>query len=117
VPQLEERLAELNQDLDVPITINFNGCPNSCARVQVADIGLKGQLIDDNGTPVEGFQVHLGGSLGFDIGFGRKLRQHKIYASEASDYIERLVRNFIAGRTPGERFAEWAVRADDAELQ
>ncbi|EGD57033.1 nitrite/sulfite reductase [Gordonia neofelifaecis] len=117
VPELEQRLAELNEQLDVPITINFNGCPNSCARVQVADIGLKGQLIDDGGTPVEGFQVHLGGSLGFDIGFGRKLRQHKIYASDATEYIERLVRNFIAGRNPGERFAEWAVRADDAELQ
>ncbi|MEZ5209600.1 nitrite/sulfite reductase [Gordonia sp. (in: high G+C Gram-positive bacteria)] len=118
VPEMEQRLAELNEQLDVPITINFNGCPNSCARVQVADIGLKGQLIDDgDGHPVEGFQVHLGGSLGFDSGFGRKLRQHKIYADDSIDYIERLVRNFIAGRTEGERFAEWAARADDAELQ
>ncbi|GED98457.1 sulfite reductase [Gordonia crocea] len=118
VPILEERLAELNEQLDVPVTINFNGCPNSCARIQVADIGLKGQLIDDgDGHPIEGFQVHLGGSLGFDLGFGRKLRQHKIYAHEATDYIDRVVRNFIAGRNEGERFAEWAARADDAELQ
>ncbi|MCF8589466.1 nitrite/sulfite reductase [Gordonia sp. HY285] len=117
VPEMESRLAELNKDLDVPITINFNGCPNSCARVQVADIGLKGQLIDEGGTPVEGFQVHLGGSLGFDSGFGRKLRQHKIYASEATDYIERVVRNFVTDRNDGERFAEWAVRADDEKLR
>jgi len=118
VPEMERRLAELNDQLDVPITINFNGCPNSCARVQVADIGLKGQLIDNGeGHPVEGFQVHLGGALGFDSGFGRKLRQHKIYADDSIDYIERLVRNFIAGRAEGERFAQWAARADDAELQ
>ncbi|GAA3956693.1 nitrite/sulfite reductase [Gordonia caeni] len=118
VPEMEQRLAELNDQLDVPITINFNGCPNSCARVQVADIGLKGQLIaDEDGNSVEGFQVHLGGSLGFDTAFGRKLRQHKIYADEATEYIERLVRNFIAGRQDGERFAQWVVRADDAELQ
>ena len=118
VPEMESRLAELNEQLDVPITINFNGCPNSCARVQVADIGLKGQLINDaDGNAVEGFQVHLGGSLGFDSGFGRKLRQHKIVADDATTYIERLVRNFIDGRHEGERFAEWAVRADDAQLQ
>ncbi|MFC0315998.1 nitrite/sulfite reductase [Gordonia phosphorivorans] len=118
VPEMESRLAELNEQLDVPITINFNGCPNSCARVQVADIGLKGQLINDaDGNAVEGFQVHLGGSLGFDSGFGRKLRQHKIVADDATTYIERLVRNFIDGRHEGERFAEWAVRADDARLQ
>lgn len=118
VPILEERLAELNDQLDVPVTINFNGCPNSCARIQVADIGLKGQLIDDgDGHPIEGFQVHLGGSLGFDSTFGRKLRQHKIYAHEATDYIDRVVRNFISGRHEGERFAEWSVRADEEALR
>ncbi|MGC4932828.1 nitrite/sulfite reductase [Gordonia sp. DT30] len=118
VPLLEERMAQLNETLDVPVTINFNGCPNSCARVQVADIGLKGQLIDDgNGKPVEGFQVHLGGSLGEDSAFGRKLRQHKIYATEANEYIERIVRNFAEQRTNGERFAQWAVRADEEALR
>jgi sulfite reductase (ferredoxin) len=118
VPELEARLAELNSELDVPITLNFNGCPNSCARIQIADIGFKGMLVDDgDGKQIEGFQVHLGGSLGFDIGFGRKLRQHRILAHEATDYIERVVRNFIKNRDAGERFAEWTVRADEADLR
>jgi sulfite reductase (ferredoxin) len=47
-----------------PITVNVNGCPNACARTQVADIGLKGQLVMDEGNQVEGFQVHLGGGPG-----------------------------------------------------
>ncbi|WP_433756482.1 nitrite/sulfite reductase [Nocardia sp. CA-135398] len=118
VPELEERLADLNAQLDVPVTININGCPNSCARAQVADIGFKGQLIDDgSGNHVEGFQVHLGGSLGFDSAFGRKLRQHKVTTNELGDYIERVVRNFIKHREDGERFAQWAVRADEADLR
>ncbi|WP_084508505.1 nitrite/sulfite reductase [Nocardia pseudovaccinii] len=118
VPELEERLADLNAQLDVPVTININGCPNSCARAQVADIGFKGQLIDDGaGNHVEGFQVHLGGSLGFDSAFGRKLRQHKVTTNELGDYIERVVRNFIKHREDGERFAQWAVRADEADLR
>ena len=59
VAELERRFP----DLDVPITVNVNGCPNACARTQVADIGLKGQLVmDDDGNQVEGFQVHLGGA-------------------------------------------------------
>ncbi|MEU0504196.1 nitrite/sulfite reductase [Nocardia sp. NPDC005998] len=118
VPELEERLADLNAQLDVPVTININGCPNSCARAQIADIGFKGQLIDDGaGNHVEGFQVHLGGSLGFDSAFGRKLRQHKVTTDELGDYIERVVRNFIKHREDGERFAQWAVRADEADLR
>jgi len=120
VPELEERLEDLNAQLDVPITVNINGCPNSCARIQVADIGFKGQMIDsgeDGSDSVEGFQVHLGGSLGLDSGFGRKLRQHKVLSSELGDYIDRIVRNFVKQREQGERFATWALRADEAELR
>ncbi|PBC40342.1 sulfite reductase [Rhodococcus sp. ACPA4] len=118
VPELEERLADINSQLDVPITININGCPNSCARSQVADIGFKGQLVDDgDGNQVEGFQVHLGGSLGFDSAFGRKLRQHKVTSVEMGDYIDRVVRQFAKNRNEGERFAEWAVRADEGDLR
>src|SRR6202035_3384433 len=60
VPDLEKRLEDINAQLEVPITVNINGCPNSCARIQVADIGFKGQMVDDGDGPVEGFQVHLG---------------------------------------------------------
>jgi len=118
VPELEGRLADLNAALDVPVTININGCPNSCARIQVADIGFKGQVIEDgDGGSTEGFQVHLGGSLGLDSNFGRKLRQHKVTGAEVGDYIERVVRNFTEQREPGERFAQWAVRADEDQLR
>ena len=86
----------------------MNGCPNSCARIQVADIGLKGQLVlDADGNQVEGFQVHLGGGLGLDAGFGRKLRGHKVTADELPDYVERVVRRFADERRTGERFAQW----------
>jgi sulfite reductase (ferredoxin) len=118
VPALEKRLEDLNAQLDVPVTVHVNGCPNSCARIQIADIGFKGQMVDDGeGNPVEGFQVHLGGSLGLDSGFGRKLRQHKVVSTELDDYIERVVRNFTKHRNDGERFAAWAARADEGELR
>jgi sulfite reductase (ferredoxin) len=117
VPDLEKRLEDINARLDVPITVNLNGCPNSCARIQIADIGFKGQMVDDGDGPVEGFQVHLGGSLGLDSGFGRKLRQHKVLSDELGDYIERVVRNFVKQRGDGERFATWALRADEADLR
>ncbi|MDR3656253.1 MAG: nitrite/sulfite reductase [Mycobacterium sp.] len=117
-PELERRLADINSELDVPITVNINGCPNSCARIQIADIGFKGQMVDDgHGGSVEGFQVHLGGSLGLDSGFGRKLRQHKVTSEELGDYIDRVVRNFIKHRSEGERFAQWALRAGEDDLR
>jgi sulfite reductase (ferredoxin) len=114
VDELETRLG----DLDVPLTININGCPNACARTQTADIGLKGMIVTDaNGEQVEGFQVHLGGGLGLDAGFGRKVRGHKVTGDELADYVERVVRSYTANREPGERFATWVTRADELALR
>ena len=112
--ELDRRLGAL----DSPISVHINGCPNSCARIQVADVGLKGQLVlDQDGNQVEGFQVHLGGGLGLDAGFGRKLRGHKVTADQVTDYVERLARAYLADRDENERFAQWVARADEAVLQ
>ena len=111
----QDLYAELDRRLpgfDTPITINVNGCPNSCARFQLADIGLKGSIV--NGT--EGFQVHLGGSLGADPSFGRKLRGLKVTADELPDYVERLLTSYQADRSDGEQFAAWVRRADEGLL-
>ena len=117
IGELERRLP----DFDAPVTINVNGCPNSCARIQTADIGLKGSLVTGpDGQQVEGFQVHLGGSLnggdGSGSGFGRKLRGLKATAEELPDYVERVLRRFDAAREPGESFAAWTARASEDEL-
>jgi sulfite reductase (ferredoxin) len=113
IEDLERRVPEF----DEPITINVNGCPNSCARIQVADIGLKGLLVtNDEGRQVEGFQVHLGGSLGMEPGFGRKVRGLKVTSAGLTDYIERVLRNFLRDREDGERFAQWVARADEGVL-
>ncbi|MBP2474100.1 sulfite reductase (ferredoxin) [Crossiella equi] len=119
VDELEQRLADVNATLaDNSISVHINGCPNSCARIQTADIGLKGQIVTNaDGQQVEGYQVHLGGGLGLDAGFGRKLRGHKVTSAELGDYVERLARNFVAQRTEDERFAQWAARAEEADLR
>ena len=114
IDELEQRLPAFDQ----PLSINVNGCPNSCARFQVADIGLKGSLVTDaQGEQVEGFQVHLGGSLGERAGFGRKLRGLKVTSAELADYVERVVRRYDEQRGDGETFAAWVARAAEGDLQ
>ena len=114
VAELERRFP----DLDIPITVNVNGCPNACARTQVADIGLKGQLvIDADRNQVEGFQVHLGGATGLDANFGRKLRAHKVTSAGLDDYVTNVVSAFLAHRKEDEPFADWVARADEELLR
>jgi len=109
IGELENRLPTFDQ----PITINLNGCPNSCARIQTADIGLKGALA--NGE--DGYQVHLGGGLGMTSGLGKTLRGLRVPAEELPDYIERVATKFDEQRTDGELFAQWVQRADEEDLR
>lgn len=113
VAELERRFP----DLDTPITVNVNGCPNACARTQIADIGLKGQLVMHEGEQVEGFQVHLGGGIGLHNTIGRKLRAHKVTSAGLDDYVSSLVVNYLADREAGESFASWVARADEELLR
>ena len=117
IDEMERRLP----DFPVPVTINVNGCPNSCARIQTADIGLKGSLVTDaDGRQLEGFQIHLGGALnggdGSASGFGRKFRGLKTTAEQLPDYVERVLRRFAADRGPDETFAAWVSRASETDI-
>ncbi len=118
IDELQRRLP----DFADPITINVNGCPNSCARIQTADIGLKGSLVTGpDGRQAEGFQIHLGGTLaggdGAGSGFGRKVRGLKTTAEGLTDYVEGLLRRYMASKEPGETFAAWTARAAESDLQ
>ncbi|MCA0295621.1 MAG: nitrite/sulfite reductase [Actinobacteria bacterium] len=120
IAELERRLDGVA--LERPISLHVNGCPNSCARIQVADIGLKGQLMKSaDGADEFAYQVHLGGGLVSadreDAGLGRTVRGLKVAATELPDYVERVTRAFVAAREPGETFAAWAHRAEEDALR
>lgn len=124
IAELETRLADLVDDgtLTQPIALHINGCPNSCARIQTADIGLKGMMLPTpDGDPTPGFQVHLGGGLAAvdreEAGLGRTIRGLKVTADNLPDYVERVVRSYAAGRQDNETFAQWAHRAEEGVLQ
>jgi sulfite reductase (ferredoxin) len=112
--ELQERVPEMTD----PIRINLNGCPNSCTRFQIADVGLMGSLATKpDGTRIDAFQVSLGGHLGADHQLGRKVRGLKVPAYELADYMERLIRKYLATRDEGEEFHAWSMRADDGWLR
>jgi len=123
VAELEKRFSDVPElfTADAPsLTVNVNGCPNSCARAQTADIGLKGVQLPDpadpDGPTVEGFQIHLGGGLGVHAGFGRKVRGLKTTSADLPDYVERVVRRWLDGRDGDEAFADWVARAEPEDL-
>jgi sulfite reductase (ferredoxin) len=112
--ELERRLPDFGEE----IRIHVNGCPNSCARFQVADIGLMAALRQrPDGTKSDAFLVHLGGAMGGAGGeagsaLGRKVKGVKIYAEDAADYVEQLLRRYLQRRSGTDTFASYVAALD-----
>jgi sulfite reductase (ferredoxin) len=110
---LTQELAARLPDFDEDIRIHVNGC----TRFQVADIGLMSALrVRPDGTKSDAFLVHLGGTAGDEAAFGRKVKGVKIYAEDAADYIEELLRRYRARRGGDETFSTFVNRLDAEAL-
>ena len=124
IVETKERAAELIEhlerrvgDIAGSLRINLNGCPNACAQYQVADIGLQGGIarLPDGGR-VQGFILHIGGRLGADAGFGRRVASKAMPADDARYAVERIVRAYAGERPADGTFAEWAAAQSDGRL-
>ena len=98
------------------LKINMNGCPNSCAQHHVGDIGLQGCLARlEDGSQVEAYDVHLGGDLGAHPSFTRAIHR-KVPAEKVKYALGNVIQRFQETREGEERFAQWAHRHTNEEL-
>jgi sulfite reductase (ferredoxin) len=114
---LAEELATRIPGFEEEIRIHVNGCPNSCARFQVADIGLMSALQQrPDGTKSDAFLVHLGGGMGEGQAFGRKVKGVRIFAEDTADYLEAMLREYERRRNGRDGFNAFVTSLDDAQL-
>jgi sulfite reductase (ferredoxin) len=97
VSDLEERLPGFDQQLRLHVT----GCTNSCGQSWIADIGLEGKKIKKDGKLVDAFYFCVGGSVGKHAGIARQIG-YRAAADETPQAIERMLRGYLAARTPNE---------------
>ena len=124
IVETKERAAELIEhlerrvgDIAGSLRINLNGCPNACAQYQVADIGLQGGIARlPDGRRVQGFILHIGGRLGADAGFARRVASKAMPADDARYAVERIVRAYAGERPADGTFAAWAAEQSDGRL-
>ena len=74
--------------------------------------GFKGDTSSNTTKPAT-LQTGLTVNVPLFVEVGDKLKVD----TRTGDYVERVVRNFVKQREQGERFATWALRADDADLR
>lgn len=123
VTETKARAANMVQllDRDVKWTdseffrINVNGCPNSCGQHWIADVGLQGCTKKIDGQVVEHFDVFLGGALGTEARFNRRIK--RLPADEVVPAVQKLVSYYQSTHRGDEPFADWVARHSDEELE
>ncbi len=97
---------------DDPILADFrihvSGCPHSCAKHQVADIGLAGAMTDLDGVKVEAYAMYVGGNP-------HERRLGATYAKKVPrvfvvPVVTALLEKFRTERVADERFSQTVAR-------
>jgi sulfite reductase (NADPH) hemoprotein beta-component len=84
------------------ITIRMTGCPNGCARPYMSEIGLVGC------SPGH-YNLYLGG--GHDGSRLSKLHKQDVDDDGIVAALAPLFAGYAQGRTNGEHFGDWVIRA------
>ena len=112
VSEMEERLPGFDQQIKLHVT----GCTNSCGQHWIADIGLEGKKLKQNGVITDAFYFCVGGAVGKYAATARPLG-YRAAADDVPAAIERLLRGYLAERGPGEDLRAYFHRADDDTLR
>jgi sulfite reductase (ferredoxin) len=103
--EMDERLPGFNEQLKLHIT----GCPNSCGQHWIADIGIEGKKIRQDGRMVDAYYFCVGGSVGQFASIARPIG-YRCAATEVPDAIERLLTEFNQRRAIGENLRHFFAR-------
>lgn len=95
--------------------IHVSGCPNSCAKHQVADIGLSGVMTTVGEDRRYSYTLHLGGSLDGEFRLGAVARKG-ITDEMVAPAVEAVITLFKELREPHERFPELLARVGREEF-
>jgi ferredoxin-nitrite reductase len=102
--------------LDTPIRLHVNGCPNSCGQQQIADIGLQGSLMKTENGMIEAFDLSVGGTLGPGATFNTKLKG-RIPADQVASVLAQLLTFYKEKREEGEPFHAYVKRVGVQTIQ
>ena len=110
--EMDERLPGFEQHLK----LNITGCPNSCGQHWIADLGLEGKKIKQDGKLVDAYYFCVGGAVGKHHAIARPVG-YRCVASEVPDAIERLLGNYELLREPDENLRQFFARHSTEEIR
>ncbi len=91
------------------LAINISGCPNSCAKHQIADIGFSGGLTELDGIRRFGYQLYVGGRFNGSVKEGIQIKKG-LSDDMVLPCVESLLEMFKERKLAGEKFPDFIER-------
>ena len=91
------------------LKINISGCPNSCAKHQVADIGFSGGMTEIGGIRRFGYQLYVGGKFNGEVAAGFQIKKG-IPDDMVFPTAESVLEVFKEKKLPEETFPDFVIR-------
>ncbi len=110
--ELDDRLPGFSEQIRLHIT----GCPNSCGQHWIADIGIEGKKIKQDGRLVDAYYFCIGGSVGQFASIARPVG-YRCAATEVPDAIERLLVNFQSEHNNHEPLRAFLARKSNNQIR
>lgn len=97
-------------------SIKISGCPHSCGRHHIADLGFHGAARKIGGRAMPVYQLHLGGHVDAQGAvFGAQVI--KLAAKRVPDAVLKLIESFAADRQGDEPFSAYLRRLPAARVK
>jgi len=97
---------------DINITLASSGCPNSCGRHLIADIGIQGVEIRKGDSTFPAYNLYLGGGIGGSRTIG-KLVGRRVPAENIKEEIQKIIESYIKNKKDTETFKEYFKRQEN----
>ncbi|MDR1849620.1 MAG: sulfurtransferase TusA family protein [Zoogloeaceae bacterium] len=112
---LEKRNLPERLDLDAAqgLKIHLSGCPNSCGKHEIADLGFFGKASRNNGVLYPAYNVFVGAKIGEGATrFARKVGE--VAAIHLPDFVEKILSVWIPLKPQFASFADWIDHGGEA---
>jgi len=96
--------------------LHITGCPNSCGQHWIADIGIEGKKIKQQGRLIDAYYFCVGGGVGRHQAIARPVG-YRCAAAEVPDAIERILSRFQERKNPGENLRQFFARHSNEAIR
>ncbi|MDR2099736.1 MAG: sulfurtransferase TusA family protein [Campylobacteraceae bacterium] len=117
IKAIEAKLVKENINLDElkGFKIHMSGCPNSCGRHAIADLGFFGKVLREGANPYPAYNILAGAKTGENITrFGKKIAD--ISAYHLPSFTAELLSFWINIKKDYESFAQWIDKEGEQKI-